>query len=708
VAGFLTTERKLSKQGRAIAVLGAVALLFGCALDVAVAQAGTYQVAICHDPSSGLSAPTDGISFLTAGSGAEAGVYQGCGTAGYLYATLDGTVAHGPSDLAEWTFTAPAGTTIDGVQVFRAFTVGPSAAYESPVDWLESTAADGTVSVLADCTAAYGCSASGTGPLSEFAAANELDFGALDGAVAIDGEAQCGGGDPCAPGGGAVCPELGGDPCIASNHIYALVVTLEDDIAPIATDVSGPLISGGVISGAAAVSFDATDVGSGLYSAALSVDGSQVVSTSLGSNGSHCTPIDLPGSGESAPSVARFAWTVPCPLAASGTLMLDTASLLDGVHQLELTLTDAAGNVAPIWTGTIDTDNAPQGGAPTIDGYAQQGQTLVANAGAWTPQPSSFGYQWELCDAEGDACTAIPGANGSAYTVGAADAYGQLKVLVTASDGDGSSDASSSASGVVLDADGNASPPAVTSTTGRGAVHAGGAAAGGAASAGGVQAGPTGGSSAGGAACAEARLRALVNGSSRVAIPFGRSVTLRGTLHCGGATGEHAVLRVELAPTAGAVRPHYAQVTTGATGAFAYRVGPGPSRRVSVSYVAAGGARPVSASAQIVVTPEISLSITPTSTFNGDTITFRGRVSGGHEPRGGLPLEMEYLEGRQWMIYQIIHADPADGHFVYRYTFRRTTESITYSFRFAIPASGVAGYPFASAASPARSVHVDP
>jgi hypothetical protein len=60
------------------------------------------------------------------------------------------------------------------------------------------------------------------------------------------------------------------------------------------------------------------------------------------------------------------------------------------------------------------------------------------------------------------------------------------------------------------------------------------------------------------------------------------------------------------------------------------------------------------------------------------------------------------------MIYQIIHADPADGHFVYRYTFRRTTESITYSFRFAIPASGVAGYPFASAASPARSVHVDP
>ena len=38
-------------------------------------------------------------------------------------------------------------------------------------------------------------------------------------------------------------------------------------------------------------------------------------------------------------------------------------------------------------------------------------------------------------------------------------------------------------------------------------------------------------------------------------------------------------------------------------------IGPGPSRRVSVSYGGAGGAPVVSASARIVVTPEISLSI---------------------------------------------------------------------------------------------------
>ena len=74
----------------------------------------------------------------------------------------------------------------------------------------------------------------------------------------------------------------------------------------------------------------------------------------------------------------------------------------------------------------------------------------------------------------------------------------------------------------------------------------------------------------------------------------------------------------------------------------------------------------------------------------------------------GLPLELEYLEGSQWMIYTLIHAAPADGSFSYSYTFRRTTQPITYTFRVAIPATGVSGYPFQPAVSAPRSVHVDP
>ena len=106
--------------------------------------------------------------------------------------------------------------------------------------------------------------------------------------------------------------------------------------------------------------------------------------------------------------------------------------------------------------------------------------------------------------------------------------------------------------------------------------------------------------------------------------------------------------------------------------------------------------------------PAVSLHITPARTVNGQTITFRGAVSGGHEPRTGLTLDVEYRQGSRWMIYDTVRADPRDGRFVYRYTFHRTTQSITYSFRVAIPPGGVAAYPFQPAASAMRSVHVDP
>ena len=107
------------------------------------------------------------------------------------------------------------------------------------------------------------------------------------------------------------------------------------------------------------------------------------------------------------------------------------------------------------------------------------------------------------------------------------------------------------------------------------------------------------------------------------------------------------------------------------------------------------------------MTPQVSLAITPTHTSNGHTITFRGTISGGHEPAGGLPLELQYREGSRWMTYTIVRTDSRSDSYVFRYTFRRTTQAITYTFRLVI-AGGVAGYPFQPAASPPRSVRVLP
>ena len=74
--------------------------------------------------------------------------------------------------------------------------------------------------------------------------------------------------------------------------------------------------------------------------------------------------------------------------------------------------------------------------------------------GRWSPAPTAYAYQWQRCDAAGSNCAAILGATAPAYVVTAADAYGQLAVVVTASDADGSTSATSAPSGVVLDANG--------------------------------------------------------------------------------------------------------------------------------------------------------------------------------------------------------------------------------------------------------------
>jgi hypothetical protein len=445
--------------------------------------------------------------------------------------------------------------------------------------------------------------------------------------------------------------------------------------ADLTATVSGTLVAGGVLTGAAAVSL-ASESGGGVRSAAITVDGVQLAS------------------------------------ASGSAIWLDTGLVRDGTHFVTVTMTDIVGDSGQVWSGLVQTLNAPRGGAASILGQAQEGQTLVADTASWSPQPTALTYQWQRCDSAGGSCSAIAGADAAAYTPTAVDDYGQLAVIVTASDTGGSNSASSSGSGVVLDAQGAASPPALAAPLGAALVPAAARTPAGGSSATVVPPSASGAAngSSGAGACREARLRATFAGAPRVTIAFGRRVTLRGSLRCGAVPLKRALLRVVLTPAAGDAPARRAQIRTRADGSFAFAVGPGPSRRIEVSYGASAGRRvaAASASASVVVTPEISLEITPTLTTNGHTITFTGQVSGGDEPPGGLPLQLEYREGSRWMLYQVVRADPRNGRFLYRYTFERTTRSITYTFRFATPSSGVPGYPFAPAVSPPRSVHVDP
>jgi hypothetical protein len=85
---------------------------------------------------------------------------------------------------------------------------------------------------------------------------------------------------------------------------------------------------------------------------------------------------------------------------------------------------------------------------PTVSGAAEQGQTLTANAGTWTGSPS-FGYQWRRCDSGGAGCADIAGATAQTYVLAAADVGSTIRVVVTGTNGAGSTSATSAQTAVV-------------------------------------------------------------------------------------------------------------------------------------------------------------------------------------------------------------------------------------------------------------------
>jgi hypothetical protein len=109
--------------------------------------------------------------------------------------------------------------------------------------------------------------------------------------------------------------------------------------------------------------------------------------------------------------------------------------------------------------------------APTIAGEARQGQTLTEHNGEWTNGPTSYAYQWQRCDASGNNCTAISGANTQTYVTTEADVGHTLRVAETASNAGGAgSPANASATAAVT-------AKAATATFGKtsvGALHDGG------------------------------------------------------------------------------------------------------------------------------------------------------------------------------------------------------------------------------------------
>ncbi len=176
------------------------------------------------------------------------------------------------------------------------------------------------------------------------------------------------------------------------------------------------------------------------------------------------------GSWTNEPTSYGYQWE-QCDAAGNGCLPISGAMAQTYVpvpgdvgHELRVqeTASNAAGPSSPATSGATAAVVAPPApvntSPPTITGTAQQGQTLTEHHGSWTNEPTSYGYQWQQCDAAGNGCLPISEATSQTYTPVVGDVGHELRVQETASNAAGaSSPASSSATAAVV-------PPVPVST----------------------------------------------------------------------------------------------------------------------------------------------------------------------------------------------------------------------------------------------------
>jgi len=103
---------------------------------------------------------------------------------------------------------------------------------------------------------------------------------------------------------------------------------------------------------------------------------------------------------------------------------------------------------------------------PTISGKAQVGELLTADKGTWSGSPTSFAYQWRICDNNGNACHDITGATGTEYSVKSADQGNTIRVQVTGTNTDGKDTATSVPTSLIAAAGANPSPTPAPSGNG--------------------------------------------------------------------------------------------------------------------------------------------------------------------------------------------------------------------------------------------------
>ncbi|WP_344114289.1 SdrD B-like domain-containing protein [Nocardioides humi] len=170
------------------------------------------------------------------------------------------------------------------------------------------------------------------------------------------------------------------------------------------------------------------------------VSGSTTVGSTLTATPGVWTPSD---------ATVTLQWLRGATVVGSGTSYTTTAADVGATLRVQASATKTGWTAAtassaafgPITDSTPPTVTKPVNTAlPSITGTARVGDTLVAGRGAWTGDPTAFGYQWTR------AGVPIPGATGDRLQLTALDAGTAIGVAVTATNAAGTTSSASPAS----------------------------------------------------------------------------------------------------------------------------------------------------------------------------------------------------------------------------------------------------------------------
>jgi hypothetical protein len=137
---------------------------------------------------------------------------------------------------------------------------------------------------------------------------------------------------------------------------------------------------------------------------------------------------------------------------ATGSTYVVGSPDLGSTIRVTVTATNSGGSAsadAPataVVSGSVPANTA----LPTITGSAKDGQTLTSTNGTWTGSATiTYTRQWRQCDGSGSNCVDIQGATQATYLLTGNEAGRRIRVVVTATNGLGSTSATSAATSSV-------------------------------------------------------------------------------------------------------------------------------------------------------------------------------------------------------------------------------------------------------------------